>query len=443
LALLESSSFQKGKERYSLLMVRKAFQLEQREGEVFYIDGAKRAKMSQAFGDIFDACQYFAEQHHPPAQDFPFPSGGVGFVTYEFARYCDTMLFRQRPDPLGLPEASFLFGHVFVIFDHYTDLLYLIGLNYRERKIDLHAAVEETEGIIRDFNFNYLQEPLTPYSVQLEEDPFDRSRFLEGVQTLRQEIIEGNLLQAVLSRRIILNTQLPALEAYRNLRRVNPSPYQFYLNFGDFELFGASPEMQVKVKSGKAIIHPIAGTRRRGASDGEDRALEVELLEDPKERAEHLMLVDLARNDLGRLCKPGSVRVTTFMKVERYSHVMHLVSEVEGQVNLNGGEGITTAQIIRATFPAGTVSGAPKIRAVETLDALEPVPRSFYAGLVGYFESGGGFDSCITIRSALKKGNRMVLQAGAGVVYDSKPEREYEETEEKLRALRTALGLEA
>ena len=488
-ALLESSSFVKGKERYSLLMVRKGFGVEQRDGVVYYLDDTKRARMSSGYRDILDACRYFAEQHHPPAQDFPFPSGGVGFLSYEFAKYCDKIRFRDRPDPLGLPEASFLFGHVFVVFDHYTDLLYLIGLNYAEHRIDLERALAETEETIRDLNFNYLQEPNGKHPVKIEEDPFDRERFLEGVETLRQEIIAGNLLQAVLSRRITVQTTLPAFEAYRNLRRVNPSPYQFYLNFGEFELFGASPEMHVKVKDGKAVIHPIAGTRRRGNTEKEDQALETELREDPKEKAEHLMLVDLARNDLGRICAPGSVKVTTFMGVERYSHVMHLVSEVQGTLEAGGGTdpgagqgtigpdrgasvypgagvhagmlqgktlekesgaftGMDTmppgdpAAVIRATFPAGTVSGAPKIRAVETLDRIEPVPRSFYAGLVGYFEAGGGFDSCITIRSALKRGNRMVLQAGAGVVYDSTPEREYEETQEKLAALGVALGLE-
>ncbi len=438
LALLESSSFVKGKERYSLLMVKKGFSLEQRDGVVFYKDDTKREKMSAGYRDILDACRYFAEQHHPPAQDFPFPSGGVGFLSYEYSRYCDKIRFRDRPDPLGLPEAAFLFGHMFVVFDHYTDLLYLIGLNYAEHRIDLERAVKEMEETIRDFNFNYLQETNGKQEVQMEEDPFDKARFLEGVDKIRQEIVEGNLLQGVLSRRLTVSTTLPALEAYRSLRRVNPSPYQFYLNFGDHELFGSSPEMQVKVKGGKAVIRPIAGTRRRGKTETEDRGLEKELRNDLKEKAEHLMLVDLARNDLGRICEPGTVRVSTFMEVERYSHVMHLVSEVQGSI----AAGLDTTSVLRATFPAGTVSGAPKIRAIETIDRLEPVPRSFYGGLVGYFEAGGGFDSCITIRSALKKGNRIVLQAGAGVVYDSTPEREYEETEEKLGALLSALGLE-
>jgi anthranilate synthase component 1 len=242
----------------------------------------------------------------------------------------------------------------------------------------------------------------------------------------------------VLSRRLNVRSSLPALEAYRSLRSLNPSPYLFYLDFDRFQLFGASPEVHVKVKGGKLTMRPIAGTRRRGGSEEEERALEKELLRDEKERAEHLMLVDLARNDLGRVAAPGSVRVTESMAVEKYSHVMHLVSQVEAQL----APGKTGLDAVRATFPAGTVSGAPKIRAIQTVDSLEPHRRGFYAGIVGYVEPGGGLDTCITIRSAVKLRDRLVLQAGAGVVYDSKPERELEETGEKLAALLASCGLE-
>lgn len=437
-AVLESSSFVRGKERYSLLMVKKAFSLEQRAEEIIYRDETKRAKMSKGLRDILAACEYFADQHHPLGQDFPYPSGGIGYLSYEFARRCDKIDLPDRPDPLGLPEGCFLFGHVFVIFDHYTDLLYLIGLNYSEHEIDLERAVKEVEDKIRDLDFNYLKEDDRSYEARVENPGEDRDDFIAGVEKIREEIIAGNLLQGVLSRRLSVKTDLPALDAYRRLRSVNPSPYLFYIDFGGYELLGASPEMHLKVKDGTAYIRPIAGTRRRGTNADEDRALEKELLADAKERAEHLMLVDLARNDLGRISSPGSVEITTFMGVERYSHVMHIVSEVRGKI----AAGISAADAVRATFPAGTVSGAPKIRAVETIDRLEPHPRSFYAGLVGYFESGGGMDSCITIRSALKKGDSLVLQAGAGIVYDSLPEREYRETEEKLGALLAAAGLE-
>jgi anthranilate synthase component 1 len=212
----------------------------------------------------------------------------------------------------------------------------------------------------------------------------------------------------------------------------------FFLDFDDYQLFGASPEVHVKVTDGRALMRPIAGTRRRGSTSKEDRSLEKELLADEKERAEHLMLVDLARNDLGRICRPGSVEVTQSYVIERYSHVMHIVSQVEGELE----DQRSGNDAIRATFPAGTVSGAPKIRAIETIDGLEPLVRSFYAGIVGYVEPDGTLDSCITIRSGLKKGESLYLQAGAGIVYDSDPEREFEETNQKLRATAKAIGLE-
>jgi anthranilate synthase component 1 len=232
---------------------------------------------------------------------------------------------------------------------------------------------------------------------------------------------------------------MPAIEAYRSLRMGNPSPYMFYLDFEDFQLFGASPEVHVKARDGRAVIRPLAGTRRRGGNAAEDAALEKELLADPKERAEHLMLVDLARNDLGRVCAPGSVEVSELMEVERYSHVMHIVSNVEGKL----AAGRTGLDALRATFPAGTVSGAPKIKAIEVIDSLEAEARGFYAGVVAHVESDGSLDSCITIRSAVKKGDVVTMQAGAGIVYDSVPQREYEETEAKLGALAKSLGMEA
>jgi anthranilate synthase component 1 len=261
---------------------------------------------------------------------------------------------------------------------------------------------------------------------------------LAGVEAIREEIVAGNLLQAVLARRIRVRTEMPAIEAYRRLRTSNPSPYLFYLDFGGYQLFGSSPEVHVRVKHEEAMIRPIAGTRKRGVDRADDQRLERELLADPKEKAEHLMLVDLARNDIGRVCRPGTVRVTEYMGIERYSHVMHIVSEARGTLDA----GRTGIDALRATFPAGTVSGAPKIRAIEVLDNLEPVPRRFYAGLVGYVEPGGDLDTCITIRSAVKRNDELILQAGAGIVYDSTPERELEETREKLAALAFAAGLE-
>jgi anthranilate synthase component 1 len=266
----------------------------------------------------------------------------------------------------------------------------------------------------------------------------EKEEFLKGVEKVRKEVIKGNLLQGVLSRRLVLRTEIPALEAYRRLRSINPSPYMFYLDLKNFQLFGSSPELHVKFDGKKVLMRPIAGTMGRGENKQEDELLEKELLSDEKERAEHLMLVDLARNDLGRICEPGTVHVSEFMCIEHYSHVMHIVSQVDGCLK----KGVSGIEAIRKTFPAGTVSGAPKIKAVEIIDSLEKEKRSFYAGIVGYIEPGGTLDSCITIRSALKMDDLLILQAGAGIVYDSVPEREYEETSSKLRALGKSIGVE-
>ncbi|MEX2445201.1 MAG: chorismate-binding protein [Alkalispirochaeta sp.] len=438
-AMLESATFEGGRARYSMLMVQEAFRVFQRGTDVFFDDGDRRYRIKSKAKDILDVLTYFADQHQPPRQDFPFPAGGIGFLSYEFSRYCDTIKFRERSDPEGLPDALFLFGHVLVIFDHYSDLLYLIGLNYKEHAVDLDKALADTEEAIHDLNFNYLQSAATEYTAESMDDVDDRSRFEQGVTKVKEEIVAGNLLQGVLSRRRRIKTDMPALEAYRRLRSSNPAPYLVYLDFEEFQLFAASPEMHVKVKDRRTTMRPIAGTRRRGASEVEDQALERELLRDEKELAEHLMLVDLARNDLGRVCAPGTVQVTAYHEIERYSRVMHIVSQVEGDL----APGRTGIDALRATFPAGTVSGAPKIRAIETIDGIEPQRRGFYAGVVAYVEPGGNIDSCITIRAGLRIRDQLILQAGAGIVFDSKPEREFVETNEKLAALMRAVGLEA
>ena len=436
--LLESSSFNKGRERYSILLVKRAFTIYEKDRNIYLQTEQDRHLVGNRQGDILDVLLQFARQHRPLNQDLPFPAGGIGFIGYEYAARFDTIHLGEKPKSTGLPEAAFIFGHLFLVFDHYTDIIYLIGLNYREHAIDLEAAIRETEKRLYDLDFNYLAAPAAPLPARLEEAAGEREAFLKGVESIKDEIIKGNLLQGVLSRRLRIHTGITAIDAYKNLRSANPSPYLFYLDFDNYQLFGSSPEVQVKVKKGIAEIHPIAGTRRRGGSAQEDSELAEELKSDEKERAEHLMLVDLARNDLGRICRQGTVEVKNYMDVEYYSHVMHLVSQVQGELKPDKS-GIDA---VRASFPAGTVSGAPKIRAIETIDSLEPENRGFYAGLVGYIEPDGSVDTCITIRSALKIGDLLILQAGAGIVYDSVPERELEETNEKLRALAGAVGLE-
>ena len=436
--LLESASFQRGRERYSFLLLREAFRVWEKAGEYFMGRDGTTLTLKTKGKDILDVLAHFSRQHDGHAAPFPLPTGGIGFLSYGYCAHFDTIRLRDRPDPMGLPDALFLFGNVFLVFDHYTDTISLVGLNYREKEIDLERALEETEARINDLDFNFMAPARTDWPVQSLPAPDDRESYLQGVVKVRDQIIKGNLLQGVLSRRVQVRTEMPAIEAYRSLRSLNPSPYMFYLDFGDFQLFGASPEVHVKVRDATATIRPLAGTRRRGATATEDAALEKDLLADPKERAEHLMLVDLARNDLGRVCEPGTVQVTQLMDVERYSHVMHIVSHVEGRL----AEGRTGLDALRATFPAGTVSGAPKIRAIEVLDALEPQARGFYAGVVAHVESDGSLDSCITLRSAVKQGDIVTLQAGAGIVYDSVPEKEFEETQAKLGAMAKALGLD-
>ena len=262
-----------------------------------------------------------------------------------------------------------------------------------------------------------------------------RDDFLRSVERAREYIIAGDAIQIVLSQRLSRRTDACPFEVYRALRAINPSPYMYYLRLGDVHIVGSSPEMLVRVEDGIVTTHPIAGTRRRGVDAAEDAALEAELRADEKERAEHTMLLDLGRNDIGRVAKPGSVQVDRCMEVERYSHVMHLVSHVSGRLR----EGLSCFDALRACFPAGTVSGAPKIRAMEIIAELEPDKRGPYAGAVGYFDLRGNLDTAITIRTIVMKDGVAHVQVGAGIVYDSVPEREYEETLNKAGALLRAI----
>ncbi|RMG68219.1 MAG: anthranilate synthase component I, partial [Calditrichaeota bacterium] len=265
----------------------------------------------------------------------------------------------------------------------------------------------------------------------------DRPTFLAAVRRAKEYILAGDIFQVVLSRRFCLPFAGDAFAFYRALRNVNPSPYMFFLDLGSFQLIGSSPEALITVQERRAEIVPIAGTRPRGADEAEDARLAEELRADQKEQAEHVMLVDLARNDLSRVCTPGSVQVEDFQTVERYSHVMHLISRVHGQLQPNR----SAIDALMAAFPAGTVSGAPKIRAMEIIHELEPVKRGFYAGAVGYIDYSGNLDMCITIRSVLARHGQLVFQAGAGIVADSVPEREFEECTNKARALEQAVQL--
>ena len=327
-------------------------------------------------------------------------------------------------------------GHLYIVFDHFTETLHVFALNYTEHQIDLQKAIDGLKKRLGDLDFSYLAPPEEAAPCRTVTDLAQSEReYKEKVVELKKHIVAGDIFQAVPSRRLQVECEASALEVYRRLRSLNPSPYLLYLDFGDRQLVGSSPESLVRVRKGVASIRPIAGTRRRGADDAEDARLREELLGDAKERSEHLMLVDLARNDLGRVCQAGSVQVTRYMDCEFFSHVMHLVSDVEGKVL----PGVKQIQVLRSAFPAGTVSGSPKIEAIEILSRLEKVKRRFYAGAIGYLQSSGDLDFCIGIRCALDQQGLWTLQAGGGIVYDSNPDREWEETNEKLGALRAVL----
>lgn len=452
-AMLESASFTHGKERYSILMAEEAFRVVQDDDGVAFVVGGERkpfdvsacaeASASGAAADadgkacdILDALSYVASQNSSPAKGIPLPVSGIGYLSYEFCTRCDTIVLASQPDELKIPESEFIVGHIYIVFDHFTDTLHVCALNYNEHEIDLGGMIENLKKRLSDLDFSYLAEPEKPAPCRvLTDEAQSKADYIEKVEAIKKHIIAGNLLQAVPSRRLQLECETSALEIYRRLRSVNPSPYLIYLDYGTHQLVGASPESLVRVRGGEASIRPIAGTRRRGKNDAEDEKLKLELAADPKEKAEHLMLVDLARNDLGRVCSAGSVKVTRFMEVEVFSHVMHLVSDVVGTV----AEGVPAVQVLRSSFPAGTVSGAPKIKAIEILSGLEKYKRNFYAGAVGYIGAEGELDFCIAIRCALKQKNVWTLQAGGGIVYDSNAEREWEETNEKLGAMRAVL----
>jgi anthranilate synthase component I len=435
--ILESTSLDQGKARYSLLLVEEAFRvIQEGDGDFLIQSGRSWERRKEPGKDILHLLEEYSAPFRDVETDFPFPAGGIGYLSYEFSRFCDKIRFPEVAAD-GAPAGVFLFGHIFLIYDHFIDMIHLVGMNYERKSIDLDEALARVEKRIFDLDFNYLNGHTESYTATIVSPPEERDLYLLNVEKVKEEIVKGNLLQGVLSRRLEIETDQPALEAYRDLRSANPSPYLFYLDFGDYQLFGSSPEVHVKSDGRDVTIKPIAGTRRRGKNRAEEEALIQEMLNDPKERAEHLMLVDLARNDIGRFCEHGTVKPVSLFDVERFSAVVHMVSTVTGRRK----PGTTSGDIIRATFPAGTVSGAPKIRAIETIAALENRARGFYAGLVGYFEPDGSFDTCITIRSAMKKGDKLTLQAGAGIVFDSIPEREWEETGEKLMALARAAGV--
>ena len=399
------------------------------------------------FGDPLVALRQYLE----PYQTVSLPSmprflgGAVGYLSYEAVRY-----FERLPvapvDPLGFPDGFFMFVDSMLVFDHLERTIKVVSHVHVDERTPLEQsygeAVDRIERLVARLN-GPLRTPLGREPIDERPLPdrlvpnVDQATYEAMVGRAKEYIAAGDIIQVVLSQRQALHTGAHPFTVYRALRRVNPSPYMFFLQLGDDHLIGSSPEMLVRLDGDTLLMHPIAGTRRRGRTDEEDEALANELANDEKERAEHIMLVDLGRNDIGRVSRPGTVRVPKLMEIERYSHVMHLVSHVTGTLHPD----LTGLDALRACFPAGTVSGAPKIRAMEIITELEPERRGPYSGAVGYVDFGGNLDTAITLRTIVMRGQTAYLQAGAGIVADSVPELEHKECHHKMRALVRAIEL--
>ena len=371
-----------------------------------------------------------------------FHGGAVGYLNYDMVRYVEE-LPDTTEDDRELPDCFFMVTDTLLVFDHVNHQIKVVANAHINGNADqaYEKALDQIDELIAKLKqpllMNYTNKPVTKPSGVPVTSNFTKEDYQQVVLQAKEYIAAGDIIQVVPSQRFSVPISVDTFDAYRALRTVNPSPYMFYLKFDELQIAGASPEMMVRVEDGIAEMRPIAGTRPRGATPAEDEELGMELLADPKERAEHVMLVDLGRNDLGRVCEYHTVRVSEMMIIERYSHVMHIVSHVIGELR----EGQTPYDVIRACLPAGTLSGAPKIRAMEIIDELEPTRRGPYGGAVGYFSFSGNADTAITIRTLVVKDGIAYVQAGGGIVADSMPETEYEETLNKARAVLRAIEI--
>ena len=370
-----------------------------------------------------------------------FTGGLVGYFGFETIDWIESRLAGgDKPDQLGTPDALLMLSEELAVFDNLKGRLYLVVHANPEEPQAYARAVRRLDELVHRLRHSGRSYPdvLDPSLLQEQDfvSGFTREGFLAAVERCKEYIRAGDIFQVVLSQRMSVPFRARPVDVYRALRALNPSPYMYFLDLGDTQVVGSSPEILVRLQGGEVTVRPIAGTRPRGDTPEADAALEAELLADPKERAEHLMLIDLGRNDVGRVAVPGSVTVPDRFIIERYSHVMHIVSEVRGQLQ----PGLGFADVIKATFPAGTVSGAPKIRALEVIRELEPVKRNIYSGAVGYLNWWGDADTAIAIRTAVIQDGRLHVQAGAGIVHDSDPQKEWEETMNKGRALFRAVA---
>lgn len=404
---------------------------------------SERNNVKKAGSPLKELSQLLKQYSQVKIPELPsFCGGFVGYFGYEVISQIEDIQM-TNPDDLNLPDIFLMLVDSGVIFDHFEKKMILFAL--ADVKKDISLGYEKALSKLEKLEKKLKSHSHFLDSIAIKEKEKNMklksntslNEFIEMVKDGKKYISRGDIIQTVLSQRFEVGVSIDPFVVYRNLRIVNPSPYMFYLNLDKIKLVGSSPEVMVKISDGKGYINPIAGTRPRGATEDEDIELEKELLASEKERAEHLMLVDLARNDLGRVCEFGTVKTSELMHIERYSHVMHIVSCVEGKIK----KGIDSVDVLRASFPAGTVTGAPKVRAMEIINELEKSKRGPYAGCVGYLSFNGDIDTCITIRTILFKEKKAYIQVGAGIVADSFPKKEYEETVNKAKGMLKAISL--
>ena len=447
--LLESVEGGEMVARYSFLGCQPSVIFQSKGHMVRIEDVTNGEKVSKEYEDPLKALEELMEKYQPAnVEGLPeFHGGAVGFMSYDMVRFVEE-LPDDTEDELQLPDCLFMIAETILIFDHVNHQIKVVANAHIDGDVDAAYtdAVDRIEEIVEKLT-TVTNIALNGRIDQNNDDPpepipdphsnFTKSTYEDAVMRAKEYITAGDIIQVVPSQRFSRPVSVDSFDIYRALRVVNPSPYMYYLKCNAFEIVGASPEMMVRVEDGIVQTRPIAGTLPRGKTDAEDRELEQKLLADPKERAEHVMLVDLGRNDLGRVCEYHTVEVTDFMIVERFSHVMHIVSHVIGRLRDN----LSAFDVMRSCLPAGTLSGAPKIRAMEIIEELEPTRRGTYGGTVGYFSFSGSADTAITIRTAVIKDGTAYVQAGGGVVADSVPENEYYETVSKAWAMLTAIEM--
>jgi anthranilate synthase component I len=439
--------------RYSIIGLPAREWLEVRGREVAVVRARAGGATEKTEHKFVDDPLKFVEKYRARFQAAPitgplrFAGGLAGYFAYDTVRYIEPKLakhlddkFTSKPDPLGVPDIVLMLTDELAVVDNLSGKLYLIVYAdpaARDAYVNAQRRLTELRLALRS------QAPLPVYvpggTKTAPQSEIGKEAFLNAVAKCKQYIVDGDIMQVQISQRISQPFDAPPINLYRALRSINPSPYMFYFDMGDFHIVGASPEILVRQEGSKVTVRPIAGTRKRGATPERDRELETELRNDPKELAEHLMLIDLGRNDIGRIAKVGSVKVTEQFVVERYSHVMHLVSHVDGEIR----DDVSPIELLRATFPAGTVTGTVKVRSMEIIDELEPSKRGIYAGAAGYIGFNGNMDMAIAIRTGVIKDGTLYVQAAAGVVADSVPELEWLETENKARALLRAAEMVA